>query len=105
MSMNCKSCGTLLFHSDEVCPNCSKRLKPAGRLGATGKFPDGKMDPTDEGELQFAVCVKDGKVIFEFGKPVAWVGFTPEQARGIAASIKAAADHIQKPSTIIVVPS
>lgn len=76
----------------------------AEKLGATGGFPDGKLTPTDEGELRFAVCVKDGRVVFEFGKPVAWIGFTPEQAREIAVSIREAADHIETPPTIVVVP-
>ena len=44
-------------------------------LGATGKFPEGKLNPSDEGELKFAVAgLPDGQgVKIEFGKPVAWL--------------------------------
>lgn len=53
-------------------------------LGATGQFPLGKLTPSDEGELKLAIGRKDGKVVLVFGKPVAWIGFTAEQAREIA---------------------
>lgn len=50
-------------------------------LGETGKFPDGKMHKSDEGELAFGVTVANGKIVVEFGKPVAWIGFLPDQAQ------------------------
>ena len=57
--------------------------KQAG-LGATGSHPQGKLDGSDEGEIKIAVAVVDGKVVINFGKPVAWVGFDAKQARQIA---------------------
>jgi len=57
------------------------------RLGPTGQFPDGKLTPQDEGEIRLAIGVKDGKVVFDLGKPVAWIGFTPKQAREVALSL------------------
>ncbi len=53
-----------------------------GQLGATGRFPEGKLDPTDEGELAFAVMTDESKglMILDFGKPVAWLSLTPESA-------------------------
>ena len=59
-------------------------------LGATQKFPQGQLDPTDEGEIKIAVGVQDGKVIINFGKPVAWIGFDSKQARQLAESIRKA---------------
>ena len=53
-------------------------------LGATRQFPQGKLAPSDEGELKFAVGAKDGKVVIEFGKPVAWMGMDAEQAISLA---------------------
>lgn len=53
------------------------------RLGATGKFPDGKLTPKDEGEIAFAVYEKDGNVILDFNKEVSWIGMSPEQATSV----------------------
>lgn len=52
-------------------------------LGATGKFPDGKLNDDDEGEIQIGLTEKDGVVVLDFGKPVSWVGFSKEQAKEI----------------------
>jgi len=57
-------------------------------LGATGKFPEGKLNENDEGEIKIGVTSMDGKVVIEFGKSVQWIGFTPEQARQIAYSLQ-----------------
>ena len=56
--------------------------KPA--FGATGEYPMGKLDKTDEGEIQFGVTSHRGKVIINFGKPVAWLGMDGPQAIGLA---------------------
>jgi hypothetical protein len=54
-------------------------------LGATGEFPNGKANPTDEGELRFGVTTDEaGNVCIHFGKPVAWFGMPPQQAVGLA---------------------
>jgi len=45
-------------------------------IGATGEHPQGKLTPHDEGGIQFAIGVKDGKVVLDFGQPVVWVGFS-----------------------------
>lgn len=53
------------------------------KLGQTSRFPNGKIDEKDEGELRIAVANKNGVVIVDFGaKPVAWVGFRPNELRG-----------------------
>ena len=56
-------------------------------LGATGEFPEGKLTPADEGEIQFGVAAHEGKVIIEFGKPVHWLGMSPGQAQDLAQSL------------------
>lgn len=53
-------------------------------LGATGQFPEGKLNDDDEGEIRIAIGSTEGKVVMDFGKPVAWIGFTPEQARDVS---------------------
>ncbi len=61
-----------------------KHFKPwnKGELGSTGKFPAGKLDPTDEGELTMAIAYDkpNGVVRLDFGKPVAWLALYPRQA-------------------------
>lgn len=48
--------------------------------GATGKFPEGKLNPTDEGELQIMLGISQGCVKIEFGKPVAWFAMGGQDA-------------------------
>jgi len=64
-------------------------------IGATGKFPEGKLNKTDEGEIRFAVAIENNKVVLYFGKPVAWLGCTKQQAMDIAKTI------INKAQTLI----
>ncbi len=62
------------------------------QFGATNKYPEGKLNETDEGEIQLGVThdPKIGKVIINFGKPVAWIGFSGAQAMDLARSLE---DH------------
>jgi hypothetical protein len=53
--------------------------------GALGDFHEGQLTKSDEGALQFGITVKDGKVVLDFGTPVAWVGMTPQQAADLAS--------------------
>lgn len=55
--------------------------------GAIGSYPAGKLRASDEGAIQFAVGEKDGKVVIDFGTPVAWLGMTPQEAADIASAI------------------
>jgi hypothetical protein len=54
-------------------------------LGPTRSFPGGKITREDEGEITIAAGVHEGKVILNFGIPIAWIGFDADQARRIAA--------------------
>jgi len=66
------------------------------KFGATGKFPQGHYNETDEGEIAFGVAAdkQAGKVIINFGKPTAWVGMDREQALALAESLKQKADDL-----------
>lgn len=50
------------------------------KLGATGRFPEGKLVDEDEGEIRISIGTAKGSVVLDFGKPTAWVGMTPDQA-------------------------
>lgn len=73
------------------------KVTPQGeqKLGATGRFPEGKLVPEDEGETLVAIGSKDGKVVIDLGKPTAWIGFTPDQADAIADTLRRHADAVR----------
>ena len=50
-------------------------------------YPDGRLGAMDDGELAIAITEKNGRVLIHFGKPIEWIGFTPEQAVEIAQSL------------------
>lgn len=78
-----------MHHSDQ--PPQSKQLRDLAeklKLGPTGEFPQGKLDESDEGGLQIAVGVHEGKVVIHFGKLISWIGFDGRQARQLAESIR-----------------
>ena len=56
------------------------------QLGATGRFPLGKLTPDDEGEIQFAVAAdpQTKTVILDFGKPIVWLGLPRGDAKKLA---------------------
>jgi len=60
-----------------------------GVVGATGKFPQGKLNDDDEGELRMAIAYDkvDGIVRLEFGKPVKWLGLPPPEAIQLAEKL------------------
>jgi hypothetical protein len=75
--------------------------EPQGVPGATGRFPRGQLDPTDEGELQIAMAadIKAGIVRLRFGKLISWLGFPPALARALAAGLLEKADELEQHST------
>lgn len=74
--------------------NHSECAFPDDFLGSTGRFPQGRLTPQDEGELMFAVGHKNGKVVVDFGKPVSWIGFEPEQAIQLAEILRTSALNV-----------
>lgn len=50
----------------------------------SNRYPHGKLNDDDEGELRVAIGHERGNVILDFYKPVKWIGLPPEQAMGLA---------------------
>lgn len=80
------------FESED--PNGQERRKHLKELlnttsfrGALGEFPEGQLNQADEGAIQFGVAVDRGKVVLDFGKTVAWIGMTPQQAADLASCL------------------
>jgi hypothetical protein len=67
-------------------------------IGPTGEYPEGKLAEEDKGEIQFAIFVYEGKVVLDFGAPVAWVGMPAAQARELAAVLLQVADSLEPKS-------
>lgn len=65
-------------------------------FGSTGRFPQGKIHPSDEGELRFGVTHRSGNVILEFGKPIEWLGLPPAMARELASVLILHAGKVEK---------
>jgi hypothetical protein len=65
----------------------AKDLHRKASIGATGEFPAGQLSKDDEGEIAFAVGSRGGKVVLDFGDPVAWVGMDPQQAIALANTL------------------
>lgn len=58
-----------------------------------GEYPDGKLRQDDEGAIAVAIGHERGRVTIQFPKPVAWIGFTPEEAIEIAETL---VEHARK---------
>lgn len=67
------------------------------QLGATGRYPEGKLSKHDEGEIAFAVAAdpKHGKVLIDFGKPVAFLGMNADQAIALGEMLIAKAGELK----------
>ena len=67
------------------------------RLGATGRYPLGKLGDHDEGEIAFAVAAdpKSKKVLIDFGKPVAFIGMTGAQAAELGRMLISKAKELE----------
>ena len=76
----------MAHHSSELSEEVRALLRGKPETGPTGEYPHGKLTADDHGEIRIAIAAdpERGVVIIEFGKPVAWIGFTPEQAVELA---------------------
>jgi len=67
------------------------------KLGATGKFPEGKLNKDDEGGLRFAIASDQEKqiVVIDWGKPVSWLAMTKKEALALGNAIITIADELK----------
>lgn len=85
--------------AEEVIQKKFKELdKLHSNLGATGKFPHGKLTRKDEGEIKFSVGLSMDKkrVVLNFGKAVRWVGMSRNQALDVSRAIEKTANETAK---------
>lgn len=78
-------------HGDNPSPHIQAALRAMLDIttfrGAVGDYPAGRLCPADEGALQFSLGERDGKVLIDFGQPVAWMGMSPQQAADFASAL------------------
>lgn len=75
------------------------------KLGATGDYPKGNMHATDEGGLRMGIGIVNGRIVFNFGTPVAWIGFGADEALKIAAALMEKANELRKAEMAATAPS
>ena len=86
-----------MHHSSVPDPEITEALGDlAEDLGATGLFPGGSLTEFDEGSIRFAVAYAKGKILVDFGKPVAWLGMSPAEAKRFARVLMKLANPITR---------
>lgn len=58
------------------------------------KYPRGKLNNSDEGELAIAISVQDKTIIIDFGKDVKWLGLDKATAISLAMTLMNKANKI-----------
>ena len=66
------------------------------KIGPTGKYPNGKMHPGDNGELIIGISGIDDHVVIKFGIALEMIGMTPNQAIDIAYALIDIATKMKK---------
>jgi hypothetical protein len=67
-----------------------------GKVGPTGKLPDGVVRPGDRGEVQLRIGRVDNSVLMDFGTNLSWFACPPSQARELAALLSEWADRVDE---------
>ncbi len=81
---------------DKAAEKAVRELVEDVKAGATGKFPQGKLTKSDEGELRIAVNIHNGKVVLAFGKAIEWIGLTPKLASELGVILIKHANTIEQ---------
>lgn len=77
-------------------PDSDQKIATVHPLGPTGKFPEGKLNDDDEGELRFAVAAdkRKGVVVVDLGGPVRWMALPKSAAIALGVSLVQRADEL-----------
>ena len=55
--------------------------------GPTGEFPEGKLDPSDEGELGIRITLLADVIHVEFGTSVRWLALGADDAESLGRTL------------------
>ncbi len=85
---------TMSHHFAEITPEAQEKLiKMFSHLmeepGSTGRFPDGKLDPQDKGEIRFDISAAPSTqlIMIDFGDPVRLIALTVDETQGMIDSL------------------
>lgn len=69
-----------------------------------GEFPNGRLNPQDQGAMAVSIGQENGAVVLRFPRNLNWIGFTPDQAIDIAETLvkHARACGSKKPLTLTI---
>ena len=89
--------------NDLAFANLLKRFEEQVEGRAKRAYSEGRISSTDEGELACAIKSdrKHGRVIVDFGKPVTWLGMTPQDAVSWAQALINCAKEISKEPIVL----
>lgn len=89
-------------HGNEV--SQQQRAMSEAMRKLMGEYPQGRLNSNDAGAISLAIRHEGGRVIMDFPKPVAWIGFTGDQAMEIAAGLVKHAREVglTKPATLVI---
>lgn len=62
--------------------------------GDMNKYPDGKIKEDDEGSLEIKLFIKDGRLIIDFGKETAWIGFDKKSLLSLIELLKVKSESL-----------
>lgn len=57
------------------------------KLGATGDFPQGKLNEHDEGGINIKIAREGESIIIDFGTETTWIGMPRDEAINFARMI------------------
>lgn len=89
-------------HSSQ--PNEAQRAMSEAMRELMGEYPQGRLNANDAGAVAMAVRTEAGKVIIDFPKPIAWIGFTGDDAMALASLLvkHARVAGLTKPATLVI---
>jgi len=52
------------------------------------KYPDGKLNKSDDGAIRIAVYIENGRVVLNFGTDLSWIGFDKETLKKVIEELQ-----------------
>lgn len=86
----------MMSHHGKRLPDEMRDAARRAGAGPRGVLDDGALNDTDEGAIRVMVVAdaRARRVLLNFGAPVSWIGYTYEQALGLAGALRGAASEL-----------